>query len=325
MEPRDIAALLALMRVEGAGNATGRRALSMAQFLGITVSEAIATDPRDLLLQLPANAFDAVLLAARQVNADSLALAKRHAARILHHGVRCSAFTDENYPELLSLHLGETAPALIWCAGNFDLLRAYSAGIVGTRTPSHTGEGIAADCARLFAREGICVVSGGADGIDTAAHRAALDANGSTVIVLPQGIRRYSFPAYVRDAIESNQCVLISQFDPEMAWQTHAAVTRNATIAALSKLVCVIEPRHMGGSMRTAAHTHEQSKPLFHYCESKRGAPYQSLTQYRASPLLSNGSSLDSHALLEAWRAAPGVKSQQAEFDTCARDSLKAT
>lgn len=101
----------------------------------------------------------------------------------------------------------------MWCAGNLDLLETYGAGIVGTRTPSRVGEAVAADCARFFAGCEAAVVSGGADGIDTAAHRAAIDAGGKTVVVLPQGIRTYPFPGYIREAVETNRCALISQFD----------------------------------------------------------------------------------------------------------------
>ena len=314
MDHRDIAALVALMRTEGAGNAVGRRALSMAQLLGISTSEAISADPRELVPHLPAGAFDAVLNAAKRLNDDALARAARHTDRMLHHGAQCFAFTDERYPELLSRHLDDAAPALVWCVGNLDLLGAYSAGIVGTRTPSRTGEVIAGDCARLFAAEGTGVVSGGADGIDTAAHRAALDAGGTTVIVLPQGLRTYTFPAYVRDALESNRCALISQFDPEMTWQTHAAVTRNATIAALSKLVCVIEPKRMGGSMRTAKHAREQHKPVFYHCGERERPLAQTLRQSGAIGLLCNDFSLDSAALLAGWSSMPAPSHSQLEL-----------
>ncbi len=314
MDQRDIAVLLALMRVEGAGNAAARRALTMSHLLGMSVSEAIASDPRELLPQLPANAFDAVLNAARRLNDDAINRAERHVARVAQHGVRCFAYTDEQYPELLSRHLDESAPALVWCVGNVDLLQSYGAGIVGTRTPSQTGEAIAADCARLFMREGICVVSGGADGIDTAAHRAALDANGATIIVLPQGVRTYAFPDYVRDAIESDRCALISQFDPEMTWQTHAAVARNATIAALSKLVCVIESKRMGGSMRTAKHAREQGKSVFYYCGPGGDAFAKSLRQSDAVPLLNGENDLECNAILSHWNKTITVLPEQGEL-----------
>ncbi len=314
MDQKDIAALLALMRVEGAGNTVARRAINMAQLLGMSVADAILSPARDLIPLLPPSVFDVVLNAARQLNDDGPERAERHVQRVLQHGVQCFAFTDESYPHLLGEHLDDAAPALLWCVGNLKLLQGYGAGIVGTRVPSPMGEAIAADCARLFAGENACVVSGGADGIDSVAHRAALDASGTTVIVLPMGIRMYSFPGYVRDALEANRCALISQFDPEMTWQTHAAVTRNATIAALSKLVCVIEPKRMGGSMRTAKHAREQDKSVFFYCGHGGESFARTLKQSGAKALITSHNELESAMLLASWRGANESQPQQQEL-----------
>jgi DNA processing protein len=233
---------------------------------------------------------------------------------VLQHGVRCFAFTDEAYPHLLGEHLGDAAPALLWCVGNLELLKGYGAGIVGTREPSPTGEAVAADCAKLFVTERASIVSGGADGIDSVAHRAALDAGGTTIIVLPMGIRMYSFPGHARNAIETGRCAIVSQFDPEMTWQTHAAVTRNATIAALSKIVCVIEPKRMGGSMRTAKHAREQGKKVFFYC-GHEGAEFERLLkQAGAQALVSAHNELESAALIASWRSAVETQPQQQEL-----------
>lgn len=314
MGQKDIAALLALMRVEGAGNTVARRAINMAQLLGMSVADAMFSPTRDLVSQLPPSTFDAVLNAAQRLNDDALERAERHVQRVLQHGVQCFAYTDEEYPRLLGEHLDDAAPALLWCVGNVELLQGYGAGIVGTREPSPTGEAISEDCARLFVREHVCVVSGGADGIDSVAHRAALESSGTTIIVLPMGIRMYSFPGYVRDAIEANRCALISQFDPEMTWQTHAAVTRNATIAALSKLVCVIEPKRMGGSMRTAKHAREQGKNVFFYCGHEGEAFARTLSQYGATPLITPHNELESAKLLMSWHGGIETQPQQQEL-----------
>ena len=314
MDRKDIAALLALMRVEGAGNTVARRAINMAQLLGMPVADAVLSPARDLVPQLPPSTFDAVLNAARRLNDDAFERAERHVQRVLQHGVQCFAYTDGQYPRPLGEHLSDAAPALLWCVGNLELLHAYGVGIVGTREPSPTGEAVAVDCARLFARENVCVVSGGADGIDSVAHRAALESGGTTIIVLPMGIRTYSFPGYVRDAIEANRCALISQFDPEMTWQTHAAVTRNATIAALSKLVCVVEPKRMGGSMRTAKHAREQGKGVFFYCGEGGESFARTLAQSGAKALISPRNELESALLLASWHGAIESQPQQQEL-----------
>ncbi|HRI88279.1 MAG TPA: DNA-processing protein DprA [Candidatus Hydrogenedentes bacterium] len=314
MNQHDIAALLALMRVEGAGNTAGRRALSLSQLLDCSIAEIIAADARTLLPRLPSGTFDAVISAAARIENDDLTLASKHVARMLDAGTHVYAFTDEGYPDLLSRYLVDAAPALVWCAGNLELLNAHGGGVVGTRDPSRVGFEIAMDCARWFANEGITVVSGGADGVDSAAHRAAIESNGSTIIVLPQGMRTYSFPAYVREALECHRCALISQFDPEMSWQTHAAVTRNATIAALSKIVCVIEPKRMGGSIRTAKHAFAQGKKVFYHCARGAESVAPLLRQSGGSDLLTNDHLLDSDALHMAWGVESADTPSQADL-----------
>lgn len=314
MDRKDIAALLALMRVEGAGNTVARRVINMAQLLGMSVADAVLAPARDLVPLLPVNMFDTLLNASRQLNDDAIERAERHVQRVLQHGVQCFAYTDEAYPHLLGEHLGDSAPALLWCVGNLELLHGYGAGIVGTREPSPTGEAVAADCAQLFVTERASIVSGGADGIDSVAHRAALEAGGTTIIVLPMGIRMYAFPGYVRDAIEANRCALISQFDPEMTWQTHAAVTRNATIAALSKLVCVVEPKRMGGSMRTAKHAREQGKKVFFYCGAGGEVFARTLMQAGARALVSGQNELASTELIACWNSAINMQPHQQEL-----------
>ena len=89
------------------------------------------------------------------------------------------------------------------------------------------------DCAEAFARKGVAIVSGAASGVDTAAHDAALNARATTVATLPQGILSFPIPKRWRHAIESGRLTLVSEFAPNLPWATHAAVTRNRTIAAM--------------------------------------------------------------------------------------------
>ncbi len=169
------------------------------------------------------------------------------------------------YPAVLESHLGKAAPVLFFAQGNISLLYQAAAGIVGTRTPSRKGVCLARECARVFAARGIPVVSGGARGVDTAAHEAALEAAGSTLLILPQGILTFRASPRYETALSDGALLLISEFAPEAEWQTHAAVTRNATISALSRLIMVIEPRSVNGSLRTARHAVEQGKPVFYH------------------------------------------------------------
>ncbi|HPO13662.1 MAG TPA: DNA-processing protein DprA [Candidatus Hydrogenedentes bacterium] len=169
------------------------------------------------------------------------------------------------YPAALETHLGKNAPLLFFAKGNLALLYQEAIGIVGTRMPSQKGTRITQECARMFAEHGIPIVSGGARGVDTFAHEAALEAGGDTLIVLPQGILTYSPSSRYAAALSDGKLLLISEFSPDAEWQTHAAVTRNATISALARMILVIEPHSVNGSLRTARHALEQGKSVFYH------------------------------------------------------------
>lgn len=169
------------------------------------------------------------------------------------------------YPAALETHLGKNAPLLLFAKGNPALLYQEAIGIVGTRTPSRKGTRMTQEYARIFAERSIPIVSGGARGVDTAAHEAALSAGGSTLLVLPQGILTYRPSSSYANALSSGKLLLLSEFVPDAEWQTHAAVTRNATISALANMILVIEPHSVNGSLRTARHALEQGKSVFYY------------------------------------------------------------
>ena len=82
----------------------------------------------------------------------------------------------------------------VFTLGNADLLDQQAVGFSGARKATPLGLDIAASCARDLALAGICIVSGGATGVDTAVHRAALQNNGTTIIFICEGIDRYKMP-----------------------------------------------------------------------------------------------------------------------------------
>lgn len=96
---------------------------------------------------------------------------------------------DPLWPENL-MDLGETRPLGLWYHGNPEVLKRLSLAIVGSRDATDYGLRIARDLAFELSEQGVVIVSGGAFGIDTAAHRGALAANGQTVAVLAGGVDR---------------------------------------------------------------------------------------------------------------------------------------
>lgn len=172
---------------------------------------------------------------------------------------------DPGYPaRALAL---EHPPDPMWIDGDPASLGARTVAIVGTRRMTAYGERVARELAGACAGAGLVVVSGLAQGIDSAAHRGALDAGGRTVAVLGEGIAL--FLATVRGRrrplvprVRANGA-LVSQYEPSFRAQPWTFVRRNATIAALAEAVVVIEAGERSGALITAQDARRLGRPLF--------------------------------------------------------------
>jgi DNA processing protein len=172
---------------------------------------------------------------------------------------------DPSYPQrLLGL---ERPPDPLWIDGDANAVGARSVAIVGTRRMTAYGERVAREIAVACVAAGLVVVSGFAQGIDSAAHRGALDGGGRTVAVLGEGItlfaatlrgrRRPLLPRIRRSG------ALVSQYPPTFCAQPWAFAKRNATIAALAELVIVVEAGERSGALITAADARRLGRPVF--------------------------------------------------------------
>ena len=299
------ASILALLELPGVGTAAVRRAVAAARAVGIPLEELLGRPVRELIEILPTGLHHA---------ADDLArcgsVERERADRLLDRasgiGAQPVAFTDGDYPSALTAWLGPEAPPLLFVSGDLALLAGPSAGIVGTRRPSARGKRLAAACAETVCDAGMIVVSGGAAGVDSAAHETAVARGGRTVVVLPQGVLTYHGPAFIEEALDEGRAAIVSEFVPEADWQTHAAVTRNATISALlSRMVCVIEPRAVGGSIRTARCALEQGKHVAVYVEPGLDEVAALLRRTNVHDLLDGDSRFDSETLRRLLHSDP--------------------
>jgi DNA processing protein len=254
--------VLALRLTPGAGPVRIHTLLALLRQLGLPLRPLLGRDLAALLRLLPPGAQALAALLA-ECAAPKLRMAARILAVAREHGGEALAPGMAAYPAALGAHLGRGAPPLLFAYGSLALLARPGAAVVGTRCPSVAGVGFAREAAQCFAAQAVVLISGGAQGIDTAAHHQALEAGGATVVVLPQGLSTYLLPACFRRAIEEGRCLLLSECLPSAGWQAHAAVARNRIIAALGQVVCVIEPRKLGGSIVTARHGLSQGKPVF--------------------------------------------------------------
>jgi DNA processing protein len=179
-------------------------------------------------------------------------------------GIRLVCPGDPEWPGQLA-DLGDDQPYALWLRGNADLrfncLRSVA--IVGSRAATAYGSYVAAEFAASVAARGLAVVSGGAFGVDAAAHRGALGADGVTVAVLACGVDVPYPVAHVElfDAIAA-QGVLVSEWPPGRHVSRLRFLVRNRVIAALATGTLVVEAGQRSGAVNTARHARDLSRRL---------------------------------------------------------------
>ncbi len=170
---------------------------------------------------------------------------------------------SDDYPELLD-RLAD-APPTLYVRGNVEALHLPALAIVGSRNPTSGGERNAFEFARYLGGAGFVIVSGLATGIDSAAHRGALEAGAATVAFLGHGIDTV-YPKSNRelaDSIVAGGGALVSEFalgqEPRRAYFPQ----RNRLISGLSLGTLVVEAARRSGSLITARLAAEQGREVF--------------------------------------------------------------
>lgn len=139
-----------------------------------------------------------------------------------------------------------------------------SISIVGSRNPTNYGVRLSHMLGRQSSEAGLVVVSGGAYGIDTAAHEGALSNRGTSICVLAGGINKLYPPENIRLFNNiSNSGLLISEVMPNVSSKPYRFLIRNRLIASLSRATVVVEAKFVSGSIRTARDAAEMFRPVF--------------------------------------------------------------
>jgi len=178
-------------------------------------------------------------------------------------GARLLLPGDPEWPESID-DLGEHAPVLLWVRGDVGRLSMTErVSIVGARAASAYGESVASEFAGDLAASGTLVVSGGAYGIDGAAHRAALGVGGGTVAFLAGGVDR-AYPAGHQQLFERIRSTgaMVSELPCGAAPTKWRFLARNRLIAALGMATVVVEAGWRSGSLNTAGHAAALGRPL---------------------------------------------------------------
>ena len=166
------------------------------------------------------------------------------------------------YPALL--RDTPSPPAALWVEGDPDVLWQPQIAVIGSRNPTAGGRDNARDFAGALSRLGMTVTSGMASGIDSVAHRAALDAGGFTVAVTGTGLDTV-YPASSRPLADdiAARGALVSEFPPGTPVRRAHFPSRNRIIAGLSLGVLVIEAGLRSGTLITARLAATQGREVF--------------------------------------------------------------
>ena len=148
--------------------------------------------------------------------------------------------SDAAYPVRLKKKLGQSAPPLLYGAGDTSLLDVGGLAIVGSRDVSDEALEFTREVARACARDRLGVISGGARGVDSAAMQGAGEAGGVVIGVLAADLLRASVNRQNREGIQSGKFVLVSPFNPEAGFNAGNAMARNRFIYALADYALVV-------------------------------------------------------------------------------------
>ncbi len=178
------------------------------------------------------------------------------------NGIKTLDITDSRYPEILKLI--NDPPAQLYYSGNIELLSNRCISIVGSRKATKYGLETAQKMAGKIGEAGFTVVSGMADGIDTAAHRGAFNTAGGTVAVLGCGIDMEKSERRSRTLERiSGRGLVISEYPNGYPASKYTFPRRNRIISGLSAATVVVEAGFNSGSLITAELAAEQGRCVY--------------------------------------------------------------
>lgn len=196
------------------------------------------------------------ILALKEISQKDILLAKEFANKNIeisqHKKHSIISIFDDCYPGILKAT--EDRPVILYCAGDVKILNQKSLAVIGTREPTEHGKIIASNITKWFCEQGWNIISGLAKGIDSIAHRTAIENHGRTVAVMAQGLEKI-YPAenknLARDIID-NGGLLISEYSYGSHTFRNNFVQRDRIQAGLSAAVLMVQSDLKGGSLHAS-------------------------------------------------------------------------
>jgi DNA processing protein len=191
---------------------------------------------------------DDAIIALKDSSAED---AEALASELYRRGVQVLSWRDDAYPAHLLERLEEKAPPIMYVYGAPENLAELGVAFSGSRHVSEQGIEHTIQLTQDAVKQGYSVISGHAPGVDSVAHRTALESGGITILVIPEGILKFRLRTELRDLYQQSpeSVLVVSEFPPQMSWSAGNAMIRNKTIIGLSKALCVIEAGDTGGTL----------------------------------------------------------------------------
>jgi DNA processing protein len=250
--PNDLIYSLILASIEGLGCRGAHRLLDSFQ----TPSAVFSASVGDLIQQgVSEPVAQSLLSRSKRIQAEA------ELAKCQQNNLQVLTFHDDAYPKILKQIYDP--PILLFVKGDLTCLNTPSIAIVGSRRATPYGINAAEKLARELAQRGLTICSGLARGIDSAAHRGALEVQGKTVAVLGSGLD-HIYPRENRrmaEQIEKSGCV-VSEFPMGTSPTPQNFPIRNRIISGLSLGVCLVEAAEFSGSLITARLALEQGREV---------------------------------------------------------------
>lgn len=179
--------------------------------------------------------------------------------------MKINTFSPEEHSFFQIMSGIATLPKTLYFVGTLPTDRQPVVAVVGTRKPTIYGKEVTFNLAYKLAQKGVVIVSGLALGIDAIAHKAALEAGGTTIAVLANGLDTI-YPATHRQLakriVESGGAI-ISEYPPGTPARDFQFLARNRIVSGLSDAVIVTEAASRSGTLATVAHALDQNREVF--------------------------------------------------------------
>lgn len=255
VDDRELLYQIALTLLPGVGDVNARKLVS---YTGSP--EAVFSETRTSLLRIPG--IGSLTIDQMIKNRNVLDRAAREVEFIRKYKVDAVFYTSKTYPERLK-HCADS-PVLIYSLGNADLNAPRIVSIVGTRRATEYGKDICRKLVNGMSEMGVLIISGLAYGIDTCAHKSALDEGLKTVGVLAHGLDRVypSLNSLLAERMLLNGG-LVTEFTSETNPDRENFPKRNRVIAGLADATIVIEAGFKGGALITADIANSYNRDVF--------------------------------------------------------------